>query len=57
MAGGSGVVPLMAMVRERARIGSQAPFRLVYSVRDPDQVMYADELDGAGRRRTASSST
>ena len=42
--GGSGVVPLMAMVRERARLGSRAPFRLVYSVRDPDQVMYADEL-------------
>ncbi len=45
VAGGSGVVPLMAMVRERARLGSRAPFRLVYSVRDPDQVMYADELD------------
>jgi len=43
--GGSGVVPLMAMVRERARVGSRAPFRLVYSVRDPDQVMYADELE------------
>jgi ferredoxin-NADP reductase len=43
--GGSGVVPLMAMVRERARLGSRAPFRLVYSVRDPDQVMYAEELD------------
>ncbi len=43
--GGSGVVPLMAMVRERARVDSRAPFRLVYSVRDPDQVMYADELE------------
>jgi ferredoxin-NADP reductase len=43
--GGSGVVPLMAMVRERERLHSQAPFRLVYSVRDADQVMYADELD------------
>ncbi len=45
VAGGSGVVPLMAMVRERARLGSKASFRLVYSVRDPDQVMYADELE------------
>src|SRR6476469_289560 len=35
----------MAMVRERARLGSTAPFRLVYSVRDPEQVLYADELD------------
>lgn len=43
--GGSGVVPLMAMVRERARLGSRAPFRLVYSVRDPAQVMYARELE------------
>ena len=44
VAGGSGVVPLMAMVRERARSGSRAPFRLVYSVRDHAQVLYADEL-------------
>ncbi len=42
--GGSGVVPLMAMVRERARIGSTDPMRLVYSVRDPEQVIFADEL-------------
>lgn len=42
--GGSGVVPLMTMVRERSRTGSRAPFRLVYSVREPAQVMYADEL-------------
>jgi ferredoxin-NADP reductase len=47
--GGSGVVPLMAMVRERVQTGSRAPFRLVYSVRDRDQVLYAAELaDGAG---------
>ncbi len=35
VAGGSGVVPLMAMIRERADAGSQAPFKLIYSVRDP----------------------
>ena len=45
VAGGSGVVPLMSMIRARAKAGSRAPFRLVYSVREPDQVMYADELD------------
>lgn len=44
VAGGSGVIPLMAMVRDRARSGSRAPFRLVYSVRDQAQVLYADEL-------------
>src|SRR5262249_265622 len=35
VAGGSGVVPLMAMIRERAAAGSRAPFKLIYSVRDP----------------------
>jgi ferredoxin-NADP reductase len=44
VAGGSGVVPLMAMIRARAQAGSPAPFRLVYSARSPDQVLYADEL-------------
>ena len=47
--GGSGVVPLMAMVRERVKTGSRAPFRLVYSVRDPDQVLYAARARRAGR--------
>jgi ferredoxin-NADP reductase len=42
--GGSGVVPLMAMVRERARAGSMATFSLLYSIRSPDDVFYADEL-------------
>jgi ferredoxin-NADP reductase len=44
VAGGSGIVPLMAMVRTRAAAGSRAPFRLVYSVRDPDSAIYATEL-------------
>ena len=44
VAGGSGVVPLMAMIRERAAAGSQAPFKLIYSVRDPGAVLYAGEL-------------
>ncbi len=47
VAGGSGIVPLMAMVRERARAGSTAPFTLVYSVRGPDDVYYAGELAAA----------
>ena len=44
VAGGSGVVPLMSMVRARADLGSRVPFRLVYSVRDPATVLYHDEL-------------
>jgi len=43
VAGGSGVVPLMSMVRARDGVNS-APFRLVYSVRSPDDRIYADEL-------------
>ncbi|MFG2011133.1 ferredoxin reductase [Micromonospora sp. NPDC048868] len=44
VAGGSGVVPLMAMVRARRAAGSRVPFRLLYSVRTPADVFYADEL-------------
>jgi ferredoxin-NADP reductase len=45
VAGGSGVVPLMAMVRHRARAGSRVPARLLFSSRGPDEIIYADELD------------
>jgi ferredoxin-NADP reductase len=44
VAGGSGIVPLMAMIRSRAAAGNRVPFRLVYSVRDPGAAIYADEL-------------
>ncbi|WP_143467063.1 ferredoxin reductase, partial [Lentzea kentuckyensis] len=44
VAGGSGIAPLMAMIRARAAEGSRVPFRLVYSVRTPSDVMFADEL-------------
>jgi ferredoxin-NADP reductase len=45
VAGGSGVVPLMAMLRARAASGNLAPARLLYSAREPDEVIYAAELD------------
>jgi ferredoxin-NADP reductase len=48
VAGGSGVVPLMAMARQRARIGSETPMRLVYSSRTWDDVIYRDELPTLG---------
>jgi ferredoxin-NADP reductase len=44
VAGGSGVVPLMAMIRSRASAASTAPFRLLYSVREPGAIYYRDEL-------------
>src|SRR5262249_38477584 len=46
IAGGSGIVPLMAMIRSRASARSAAPFRLLYSVREPAAVFYRDELQG-----------
>ncbi|MDQ7908583.1 ferredoxin reductase [Phytohabitans sp. ZYX-F-186] len=44
VAGGSGIVPLMAMIRARRAAGSRVPFRLIYSVRTPGDVYYGDEL-------------
>jgi ferredoxin-NADP reductase len=44
VAGGSGIVPLMSMIRSRQAAGSAAPFRLLYSVREPEAVFYSDEL-------------
>jgi ferredoxin-NADP reductase len=45
VAGGSGVVPLMAMARHRARAGSHVPMRLLFSSRGDDEIIYRDELD------------
>jgi len=53
VAGGSGVVPLMAMVRARAAAGSHADTRLVLSSRSWENVIYRDELErleGGGLR-------
>ena len=44
LAGGSGIVPLMSMIRTHAQVKSQVPVRLIYSARTPDDVIYADEL-------------
>jgi ferredoxin-NADP reductase len=45
VAGGSGVVPLMAMIRVRAAAGSDADTRLLVSSRSWDDVIYRDELE------------
>jgi ferredoxin-NADP reductase len=44
VAGGSGVAPLMAMIRLRAAAGSDADTRLLFSSRDWDDIIYRDEL-------------
>lgn len=45
VAGGSGIVPLMAMIRHRAAVGSSVATRLLYSSRSLDDVIYRNELD------------
>jgi ferredoxin-NADP reductase len=45
VAGGSGVVPLMAMIRHRSAIKSTTPTRLLYSSRSEDDIIYKAELD------------
>jgi ferredoxin-NADP reductase len=45
VAGGSGIVPLMAMIRHRAAVGSTVATRLLYSSRSLEEVIYRDELD------------
>ena len=48
VAGGSGIVPLMAMARHRARLDSDTPMRLLYSSRSWEDVIYRDELETLG---------
>ena len=45
VAGGSGICPLMAMIRHRAARGSRVPTRLLYSSRSLEDVIYKEELD------------
>ena len=45
VAGGSGIVPLRAILRHRQRSGSDVPVRLLYSSRSPGDVIYRSELD------------
>jgi ferredoxin-NADP reductase len=46
VAGGSGVVPLMAMIRANK---NKVPVRLIYSVRSPADVLYGPELSERAR--------
>jgi ferredoxin-NADP reductase len=57
VAGGSGIVPLMSILRYRAAVGSDVPVRLLYSCRSLADVIYREELerlaaDGMGLETT-----
>src|SRR5215510_13158201 len=45
IAGGSGVVPLMSMIRHRAAAGAKNPTALLYSSRNFEDVIYFNELE------------
>ena len=49
VAGGSGIVPLMAMIRHRKAASSTVPTRLLYSSRSYEEIIYRDELDQLAR--------
>jgi ferredoxin-NADP reductase len=48
--GGSGVVPLMAMLRHRVAVSSNVPTRLLYSSRSYEEIIYRRELDNLAAR-------
>jgi ferredoxin-NADP reductase len=50
IAGGSGIAPLMAMLRHRARRKVRAPALLLYSSRTLEDVIYREELDAMACR-------
>ncbi|HEX3513029.1 MAG TPA: ferredoxin reductase [Trebonia sp.] len=49
LAGGSGVVPLMSIIRTHGKVNSQVPVRLIYSARTPADVIYAAEISERAR--------
>ena len=44
VAGGSGIVPLRAMLRHRSAVDDRRPVRLLYSARSQEELIYRDEL-------------
>jgi ferredoxin-NADP reductase len=50
VAGGSGVVPLMAMLRHRGAVSGDAPARLLYSSRSYEEIIYQKELERLSAR-------
>ncbi|MGH2705717.1 MAG: ferredoxin reductase [Actinomycetota bacterium] len=50
VAGGSGIVPLMAMLRHRAAVGSKVEATLLFSSRTFEDIIYRGELDELAAR-------
>lgn len=47
IAGGSGVVPMVSIIRTHVQAGDAAPFRMLYSIRSPADVFFREELAAA----------
>ncbi len=45
VAGGSGIAPLMAMIRHRKAVGNDTPARLLYSSRSYEEIIFREELE------------
>jgi ferredoxin-NADP reductase len=45
VAGGSGIAPLMAMIRHRQAAGNDTPVRLLFSCRSYEEIIFRDELE------------
>lgn len=50
VAGGSGIVPLMAMIRHWHAVGSDLPVNLLYSSRTYEDIIYREELDALQKK-------
>jgi len=57
IAGGSGVVPLMSMLRTRCKLGRTVAARLLYSSRTVESIIYREELDSLAANRDGFSLT
>ena len=51
--GGSGIAPLMAMIRHRAAADSDVPTRLLYSSRSYEEIIFREELETLASRDSA----
>lgn len=50
LAGGSGITPLMAMIRAQAAVGMPVPISLMYWARNRDELCFVDELRALAAR-------
>ncbi len=50
VAGGSGIAPMMAILRQRAKAGDSTPVRLLYSAPTYEAIIYRQELDRMAAR-------